>query len=321
MMQEQDMSASAMNPETTLDLVELGRRLKQARIAQSLEAEDISQQLHLPLATVADLEAGRSDRIGTPVYLKGFLRSYLKVVRLPEEWAELALSGSASGSVPPILPAAGAVARRVSWLERYKWAASYVVGTGLALTAVHWLVSNTPQLGFPDPQRSTPSVALDTPPAPPPAAAISEPTPATPANGAELGPTPVVPEAAGEELPVMASLNPFRVPGSDVAPSMSGNVPLTLSFDQASWVEVRDQSGRKLAFQTVSAGETRSFSVGAPFSVLIGNARGVRADVAGTPVDLSSFVRGNIARFAVAQKEQGWTAVSNEKDSTGRDDG
>lgn len=231
------------------------------------------------------------------------------------------LAGSASGSVPPILPAAGAVARRVSWLERYKWAASYVVGTGLALTAVHWLVSNTPQLGFPEAQRPVPSVARDTPPAPPPAASISETTPVKPATGAELGPTPADPQVDGEESPVMASLNPFRVPGGDTPASMPGSIPLTLNFDQASWVEVRDQSGRKLAFQTVPAGESRSFSVGAPVSVLIGNARGVRADVAGAPVDLSSFVRGNIARFAVAESEQGWTAASNDKDSSGRDDG
>lgn len=314
------MSASAMNPDAALDLVELGRRLTQARIAQSLAAEDISQRLHLPLATVADLEAGRSDRIGTPVYLKGFLRSYLRMVGLPEEWADVALSGSVSDLVPPILPASGAVARRVSWLERYKWAASYVVGTALALTAVHWLVSNTPQLGFPDAQRPT-AGALETPAAPPPAAALSETTPAAPVSGAELGPTPADPAMSAEESPVMASLNPFRVPSSDAPVSTTATAPLTLSFDQASWVEVRDQTGAKLAYQTVAAGEKRTFSTGAPFSVLIGNARGVRADVAGAEVDLSGFVRGNIARFAVTEKEQGWTAVSNDNGANGRDDG
>lgn len=313
------MSASAMNPETALDLAELGRRLTQARIAQSLEADDISQRLHLPLATIADLEAGRSDRIGTPVYLKGFLRSYLKLLGLPEEWAEQAVSGSSSANVPAILPAAGAVARRVSWIERYKWAASYVVGTGLALTAVHWLVSNTPQLGFPDAPR--PAVA-DVSPAPPPAAALTETAPEAPASGVELGPTPATsPVTVGDDSPVMASLNPFRVPTGEAPAAASANAPLTLSFDQASWVEVRDQSGAKLAYQTVPAGETRTFSAGAPFSVLIGNARGVRADVAGAPIDLTSFVRGNIARFAVAENAQGWSAVSNDKDASSRDDG
>lgn len=313
------MSASAMNPETALDLAELGRRLTQARIALSLEADEVSQRLHLPLATIADLEAGRSDRIGTPVYLKGFLRSYLKLLGLPEDWAEQAISASSSTDLPAILPAAGAVARRVSWIERYKWAASYVVGTGLALTAVHWLVSNTPQLGFPDAQR--PAVT-DVSPAPPPAAALSESAPAAPASGVELGPTPAASSVSGgDESPVMASLNPFRVPAGEATVDASANAPLTLSFDQASWVEVRDQSGTKLAYQTVPAGETRTFSSGAPFSVLIGNARGVRADVAGVPVDLSTFVRGNIARFAVAEDAQGWSAVSNYKDASGRDDG
>lgn len=315
------MSASAMNPEAALDLAELGRRLTQARMALSLEAEDVSQRLHLPLATIADLEAGRSDRIGTPVYLKGFLRSYLKLVGLPEEWAELAVHSSASGAAPAILPAAGAVARRVSWLERYKWAASYVVGTALALTAVHWLVSNTPQLGFPDAGRSGGPVALETPPAPPPAVALSEAAPVAQPSGAELGPTPANPVASAEEPPVMASLNPFRVSADTAPTAAAGESVLTLSFDQASWVEVRDQSGAKLAFQTVPAGETRTFTVGAPFSVLIGNARGVRAEIAGSSVDLGGFVRGNIARFAVAQGDQGWSAVNSDKDANGRDDG
>ncbi len=315
------MSASAVNPETALDLAELGRRLAQARVALSLEAEDISQRLHLPLATVADLEAGRSDRIGTPVYLKGFLRSYLKVVALPEEWADLAMNANASAHVPPILPAAGAVARRVSWLERYKWAASYVVGTALALTAVHWLVSNTPQLGFPDAQRPETAVALATPPAPPPAAEIREAAPQEQPGEAPLGPTSAGTSVSADESPVMASLNPFRV-ATDLTAAPAGDESLlTLSFDQASWVEVRDRSGAKLAFQTVAAGEKRTFTVGAPFSVLIGNARGVRADISGAAVDLSGFVRGNIARFAVAENDQGWSAVDSNKDATSRDDG
>jgi cytoskeleton protein RodZ len=304
----------------TLDLVELGQRLQQARMAVPLALDEVAHKLHLPSATVADLESGRSDRIGTPVYLKGFLRSYLKLLALPEEWAELALAGSSSTAIPPILPAAGAVARRVPWIERYKWAASYVVGTALALTAVHWLVSNTPQLGFPDAQRSVPlaledmesssSADVDTDTAPVPAA-----TPLAP-----LLPS-TEPATNADQPPVMASLNPFRVVTDDREQAVSSPALLTLTFDQASWVDVRDQSGSKLAYQTVSAGEKRTFSAGAPLSVLIGNARGVRADIAGTPVDLDTFVRGNIARFAVAEGEQGWKAVTANRDASDRDGG
>ncbi|MGE4072859.1 MAG: RodZ domain-containing protein [Lysobacterales bacterium] len=308
------MNGSSAHSGVLLDLVELGQRLQQARTESALSLDDVAQKLHLPLATVADLEAGRSERIGTAVYLKGFLRSYLKLVGLPEAWAEQAIAASSAASVPAIMPAAGAVARRVSWLERYKWAASYVVGTALALTAVHWLVSNTPQLGFPEPAKSGP-IALETPEqtaAPETAAPAVESTVSNAVdNGAPLGPLgEVEPDEAADELPVMASLNPFRVGSSNPASASPGAASvLSLNFNQDSWIEVRDQSGKRLAYEVIRSGEKRSFSEGAPFSVLIGNARGVRADVGGKDVELEPFTRGNVARFAVAESDGEWSPV------------
>lgn len=317
MTQEQSMNGSSAHSGALLDLVELGQRLQQARTESALSLDDVAQKLHLPLATVADLEAGRSERIGTAVYLKGFLRSYLKLVQLPEDWAEQAIAASSAANVPAIMPAAGAVARRVSWLERYKWAASYVVGTALALTAVHWLVSNTPQLGFPEPTKSGP-IALETPDQTAPAeTAASAAKPA--ASQAEPAGEPLGPlaqtdsEAATDELPVMASLNPFRVGSSSpTEASVSAASVLSLNFTQDSWVEIRDQSGKKLAYEVIRAGEKRSFSDGAPFSVLIGNARGVRADVGGKDVELEQYTRGNVARFAVAESDGEWSPATAE---------
>jgi cytoskeleton protein RodZ len=317
MTQEQGMNGSGAHSGVLLDLVELGQRLQQARTESALSLDDVAQKLHLPLATVADLEAGRSERIGTAVYLKGFLRSYLKLVQLPEAWAEQAIAASSTASVPAIMPAAGAVARRVSWLERYKWAASYVVGTALALTAVHWLVSNTPQLGFPDPAKTGP-IALETPeqvaPVEPAATAVESSVSNTDNGSAPLGPlTEADPDTAADDLPVMASLNPFRVGNSSptAATDTAGSV-LSLNFTQDSWIEVRDQSGKKLAYEVIRAGEKRSFSDGAPFSVLIGNARGVRAGVGGKDVELEQYTRGNVARFAVAESGGEWSPVTAE---------
>lgn len=300
------MSPSPVHTDIALDLPGLGARIQRARAAAGLSLEDVAQRLHLPLSTVGDLEAGRSERIGTPVYLKGFLKSYLRLLAMPEEWADAALASARAVDAPPILPAAGAVARRVSWMERYKWAATYVVGTALVLTGVQWLVSNTPQLGFPESPRPA-SVAAPLPPA---AEIRVAPAPVD-STIAPPGPVASAP-AVVDESPVMASLSPFRVSADPAAPA---DELLTLEFDQASWVEVRDQSGARLAFQTVPAGEKRAFSVGAPFSVLVGNARGVRAQVQGNRVDLEPFVRGNVARFAVAADGQGWAPVAADRDS------
>jgi hypothetical protein len=38
-------------------------------------------------------------------------------------------------------------------------------------------------------------------------------------------------------------------------------------------------------------------------------------------VDLDNFVRGNIARFAIAEGDQGWRAVTADKETSSRDDG
>jgi len=303
---EHTMSHAA-HSDIALDLAELGQRLRRARNTAGLTPEEVAQRLHLPLATVGDLEAGRSERIGTPIYLKGFLKSYLKLLELPEDWAEQALAATSVVQTPPIMPAAGAVARRVSWMERYKWAATYVVGTALVLTGVQWLVSNTPQLGFPESPRPAASVAVPVPPAAQlQVAPLVAPAPEAPATSSVA-----VDEATADEAPVMASLSPFRLPAD--ADAEPGGL-LELEFEQASWVEVRDRNGERLAFQTVPAGEKRTFSVGAPFSVLIGNARGVRAVAQGKRFDLEPYVRGNVARFVIATEGQGWAPSAVERE-------
>jgi cytoskeleton protein RodZ len=88
-------------------------------------------------------------------------------------------------------------------------------------------------------------------------------------------------------------------------------------------VEVRNSAGEPLLYEVVRAGQKRAFSDGAPFSVRIGNVRGVRATVTGTNLDLNSFARGNVARFEVAQRDGAWQALSrnSEPASTTRDGG
>ena len=311
------MDAPQVPQEPAMDLVDLGRRLVNARTALDLTVEEIAQRLHLPTATIGDLECGRATRIGTPVYLKGFLRSYLRLLALPEVWAEQALAQSGAADSPIVRPAAGALARRVSWLDRYKWAASYVVGTALALTAVHWLVSNTPQLGLPDSRSLSTEIAVPQAPTPvtssltlPSNQPIAQLGPVAAAQGSE---TPA--SSAQGMPPMLASLSPFRV--NPPAASISSAVPLELQIDQNSWIEVRDQQGDKLESKIVAAGEQRSFSVGAPFSVSIGNVGGVRASIGGELIDLLPYTKGNVARFDVTERDGRWSAQAREAEAAG----
>ncbi len=279
------------------DIAELAECLRAQREGMGWTLDETAQKLKMPASTLAELEAGRFERLGTPVYLKGYLRSYARLLGLDADGYEAALAAGMPAT-PPILPATGAVARRVAWLDRYKWAASYVVGTALALTAVHWLVNNTPQLG--GPSRSAPErIAVPLPsPAATGTAATTPVTESAPPAPASLDPVP--------PAPVLASLSPFgRVPFESATDSTasegSDGDGLLLNFEQRSWIEVKAADGRVLHSGLVAAGAELGFAEGAPFAVRIGNVSGVRVSVGGQLVDLSTHSRGNVATFRVAR--------------------
>ncbi len=271
-----------MDDNTPASLAELGQRLAALRVANEWSIDEVAQRLHLPSGQVQNLEQGAGNE--SPVYLKGFLKSYARLVGAPESMVDDAMRIS---ETPVLLPAAGAVARRVSWLERYKWAGTYAVGTALALTAVNWLVTNTPQLGVPDAPRI--AIPAPTPNVPIPTSVKPEPLPAP------------VPEA-----PLIASLSPFASREA-VRPATPVQNVLDMRFEQDSWVEVTNAAGDRLLYSVVKAGDRRTFD-GGPLSVRIGNVRGVAVDVNGQSLDLSGYARGNVARFDVTASGDGWQA-------------
>jgi cytoskeleton protein RodZ len=296
------------------DTVELAARLREERETLGWTVAETALKLKMPAATLAELEAARFDRLGTPVYLKGYLRSYAELLGHSADWYEAALAAGMPAT-PPLLPAAGAVTRRIAWIDRYKWAVSYVVGTALALTAVHWLVNNTPQLGGP----AQPIAAPPTPPASSTPLAPSPASAAPPAVTATADPAP--------SAPVLASLAPFgRVPFEATpeaeAERAAGREGLVLRFDERSWIEVKDADGRVLRSGLVSAGETLQFDEGAWLSVRIGNIGGVRVSVDGVAADVSQHTRGNVATFRVVRAgDAGWQLQEREASHSSRGEG
>jgi cytoskeleton protein RodZ len=73
--------------------------------------------------------------------------------------------------------------------------------------------------------------------------------------------------------------------------------PVVLRTSEDTWVEIVDGSGGKRLSRLVKAEETLSIGGVAPWSVRIGNVRGVQLTLRGEPVDLSSYVRSNVARL------------------------
>src|SRR5438034_8761045 len=61
---------------------ELGRQLRRARQHLGMSLRDVHAVTAIPLGCLAALEEGRLDGLPSPVYARGYVRSYAEAVRL-----------------------------------------------------------------------------------------------------------------------------------------------------------------------------------------------------------------------------------------------
>ncbi|WP_337842976.1 RodZ domain-containing protein [Rheinheimera sp.] len=73
-----------MTTELEQTVLTVGQCLKQAREQQQLTAQQVALQLNLKTSLIDDLEADRFDPKLSPTFYRGYLRSYAKLLKLPE---------------------------------------------------------------------------------------------------------------------------------------------------------------------------------------------------------------------------------------------
>ena len=93
--------------------------------------------------------------------------------------------------------------------------------------------------------------------------------------------------------------------GGDAAqiPGDTGPRDLVLFFDQGSWADIRDARSRQLLRESVRAGTTVRLEGDPPFTVFVGNARGVRYLYRDEEKTAPAFGEGLFGRFQVGVSE------------------
>ncbi len=283
----------------------LGAWLKQSRERAGMSVEEVARALKLSGSTVQDMERDRTDHIGAPIYYKGFVRAYGKLLDLPSVALENRLSALVDTDPEPQIAQGTTPVRRNRWLERYTWAASYVVGTALLLPLLYWLVSNDG--GLPKDLTGTPpAVGTQTEPQ----GQLAEPPPQSSAVDLPAGSAAApIPRATTDEesysSPVTASLTPFGLGrGAMISPSETQD-SVQLKLAAPSWVSVVDSTGAQLIYRTLPAGEHRIADGQWPLRVRIGNAARAELFIDGQALTLEPYVRGNVAELALRQGLQG----------------
>ena len=246
-----------------------GQRLRTAREAAGLSIQDVASRLKVPVRVVESLEAEDWNRLGAPVFIRGQLRSYGRLLGLATSTVH------AASGVEPVRPVElkprTYVPRMRIIAEQSARRLVYVVITA-AIALPVWLATQ-PHLVPQD----TVSGSLDVP-----VGAVGEPE-------ASRGPTALVASMA----PVPQRTAPQAAPAV-AAPALE----FELSDD--SWVEISAPDGRVLEQTLLRAGEVRGFAAGEVGAVVLGNAGAVDVRANGETQDISPYLRANVARFTVS---------------------
>lgn len=244
-----------------------GARLKQAREAAGLTPEDVSARLKVPVRVIRIIESDDWSSLGAPVFVRGQLRSYARLVNLDIE-SELTHARVAA-VMPPVLVSHTHVSPLRRAAEQVARRAIYIAVT--AAIAVPVWMATSPHLASDGP--AVQSLEL----APVSAGTATKPGAAAPATAAR---TPLV--ASFGSLPATA------------APA------LLLTFKGDSWVQVFATDGHALEQGVLTAGQSRSYAAGEVGRIVLGDSSAVTVEQLGKPVELGPFSRANVARFTLS---------------------
>lgn len=261
----------------------IGQILREAREAQGIALEDVAARLRLMHRQVEAMEADDFESLGQPVFARGFVRNYARLLGLAPQ-ALLARMDGAPAEPAEVSHAEPPPPR--SWLTS-PWLILLLLGL-LILVAVPvalyvWLNSDGEDAG---PQ--APYTAQEASPAP----GVQPVTVAAPAIGDVPAP-PAAPSAGA------AGAAEAGAPAAPDPPAVSG--VLHLEFSDEAWVEIKDASGRMLHRQLNLPGTRVSITGQPPFDLVIGNASHVRMTYNGRPIELNPFIDVTVARFTLEE--------------------
>ena len=284
---------------------ELGDLLTRAREELSLSQKDISSRLNLNEQIIAALDSNDLDKLPAPTYVRGYIRSYARVVNLDADKLIGIYEGIAEAPpeiLPDVKPAVQASSRdkpvkAMTYLVTFTlvflliawWQGQYIVNPGF------FSFNMKTSEGGKYPGGLTYTYDVVNHPEPLEGSDIDE------LEEDELINMEIVDLDESEDILSIgdpASLDAqtnLTAPANPDTPANSDTLKLELSAE--SWVEVFDASGERLYRDLAKPGEIISITGTAPLSVKLGNARAVSVSFNGETFDTSEYTKAGVARF------------------------
>jgi len=284
-----------------------GRLLAAARQARGMTVTEVALRLKFSPRQIEALEADHYDVLRGPSMVRGMIRTYAKLIGLDPQPVLDALHQYLNAGPMTMQPRAMEVPfpRATPKGSLVYVMLSAVIVIAVVSVIVEWVL----RPGAPSPgPRPTPTAPERTAPAPAPTREAA----AVPAPAAEPAPA-TAPAATAAQVP---AAQPPSIPASTPAPTPAPAAEprptpvvqhetvlhakrIELVFDRESWVEIRDADGRIVFSQLNPPGSRRNVIGEAPFSIVIGNATGVKLRYNNSDVDLAPFTRTDVARLTL----------------------
>lgn len=324
-----------MNTEATQDHQEAnstGARLRNAREQLGLSQQAVAERLCLKVSTVRDIEEDKAPADLASTFLRGYIRSYARLVHIPEEELLPMMAKQAPIRAAKVAPMQSFSLgkrrkKRDGWLMSFTWLILFVV---IGLSGAWWWQDHKAQQeeitsmadqstsdlnssdsgsqpipldtssanNAPDTTAANANSApVDTSTAPAPSAPAATPAPVD--NNAVVAPSQanVDTSAAAPAAPAPTSALPTDQANAATTASAQD---LVMNFSADCWLEVSDATGKKLFSGLQRKGGNLNLSGQAPYKLKIGAPAAVQIQYLGKPVDLSRFIRTNqVARLTL----------------------
>jgi len=294
-----------------------GARLRQAREQKNISVQQVADKLYLDAGIISSLESDDYDSLPSPIFIRGYLRSYAKFLDLPAESIVEAYELIGQQQPPPLtfqLKQNNQANSSDSWVK----AITFMIIIVLMVLMAMWHLSphspllpssvapvetpNNETLALTEEQQSTiPAPLQETP----------TPLAATEAPVAEFMP-PAEENTRPQELPLAASIAPTEEPSNEtteeavlpaeitpseaittespeeavIAAESPSDKNLKLTLEKDTWMRIKDNTGKQLYNGIGKAGANIELTGQPPFKLRLGHMMGITAEYQGKRTDL-----------------------------------
>jgi cytoskeleton protein RodZ len=288
------------NPPVAIQTPSLGSMLREAREKLGLSVADVAVQIKFAPRQIEALEADDFEHLPEPAFVRGFVRSYAKILGLDAQilLASMPQTKTAAAELIPAsvgvpFPNAYSVRQQnMIWLGAASLVAVILIGFSF------WQFKAPPDKQSKTPQVESVPVEAKVPDEPAASeSAMIEPSIPDASKGHSSAAMQASAQATKNVAPVQEEKTPISRPipvhstdSETSTDAASQPTELRLVFGEESWTEIKDKDDNVLSSRLNPAGSELRLEGNAPFSMLIGHAAMVTLYYKGKQVDLTPYI-------------------------------